>query len=217
MSSNCYGLQGCDGSVLLDPIPGILSERDHPANKGSLRGRASRWSCLSLQRHPRKSTPSLLQRQTTPGQFCQKGLSLDEMVTLSGAHSIGVSHCSSFSNRLYPVVDPSRDPIYAAFLITACPPPSNTTSAPDPTVPLDVQTPNRLDNRYYTDIKNHRVVLTTDQTLLSSSSRAKLVAYNAKYGSVWAAKFAAAMQHMGTIDVLTGPRGEIRKSCRVVN
>ncbi|KAK2970241.1 hypothetical protein RJ640_021677 [Escallonia rubra] len=258
---DCF-VRGCDGSVLLDPIPGILSERDHPANNGSLRGFEvideakavleslcpETVSCADIlafaardssfksgkiyydvpagRRDGRVSLFSDIQGNLPPpffnakqlqANFAKKGLSLDEMVTLSGAHSIGVSHCSTFSNRLYPRVDPSLDPNYAAKLKKICPPPTNSTTAPDPTVPLDVLTPNRLDNKYYTDIKDHRVVLTTDQTLLSSSSTAKLVAYNAKYGSVWAAKFAAAMKHMGTIDVLTGPRGEIRKNCRVVN
>ncbi|KAI7992279.1 Peroxidase 5 [Camellia lanceoleosa] len=153
--------------------------------------------------------------------FARKGLSRDEMVTLSGAHSIGVSHCSSFSTRLYSFnathpQDPSMDPNYAAFLKTKCPP-SNAGAAINPTVALDVLTPNRLDNKYYTVLKKHCGVLTSDQTLLSSPSTAKTVMYNAKYGSKWEAKFASAMVRMGYIDVLTGKLGEIRKNCHVVN
>ncbi|KAL7199158.1 hypothetical protein ACSBR2_021438 [Camellia fascicularis] len=153
--------------------------------------------------------------------FARKGLSRDEMVTLSGAHSIGVSHCSSFSTRLYSFnathpQDPSMDPNYAAFLKTKCPP-SNAGAAINPTVALDVLTPNRLDNKYYTVLKKHRGVLTSDQTLLSSPSMAKAVMYNAKYGSKWEAKFASAMVRMGYIDVLTGKHGEIRKNCHIVN
>ena len=51
--------------------------------------------------------------------FARKGLSLEDMVTLSGAHSIGDARCSSFSNRLYSFnathpQDPSMDPSFAA-------------------------------------------------------------------------------------------------------
>ena len=142
------------------------------------------------------------------------------MVTLSGAHSIGVSHCSSFSNRLYSFnathpQDPSMDPEFARHLKTKCPPPSNTGS--DPTVALEVQTPNRLDNKYYKDLKNHRGLLTSDQTLFDSPSTVRMVKNNARYGENWGNKFAAAMVRMGAIDVLTGTQGEIRKNCRVVN
>ncbi|KAG8380311.1 hypothetical protein BUALT_Bualt06G0002400 [Buddleja alternifolia] len=152
--------------------------------------------------------------------FARKGLSLDEMVTLSGAHSIGVSHCSSFSGRLYPTVDPTLDPKFADSLKRSCPPPPVNATAPpavDPTVNLDSLTPTCLDNKYYTGLKAKRGVLITDQVLLSSSLTSKMVLYNAQYGSVWAKKFAAAMVHMGNIEVLTGKNGEIRKKCRFVN
>jgi peroxidase len=76
----------------------------------------------------------------------------------------------------------------------------------DPTVPLDVLTPNKLDNKYYKNLKNHHGLLTSDQTLLSSPSTAIIVRNNARDGAAWANKFAAAMVKMGYIDVLTGSR-----------
>lgn len=154
--------------------------------------------------------------------FVRKGLSLDEMVTLSGAHSIGVAHCSSFSTRLYSfnathLQDPSMDPIFARSLKAKCPPPSDSGNGRDPTVPLDVLSPNKLDNKYYKDLKNHHGLLTSDQTLLSSPLTAGIVRNNARNDAAWANKFAAAMVKMGSIDILTGSQGEVRKNCRVVN
>ncbi|KAK7344348.1 hypothetical protein VNO77_13854 [Canavalia gladiata] len=155
------------------------------------------------------------------GNFARKGLSADEMVTLSGAHSIGVSHCSSFSHRLYSFnatfpQDPSMNVQYATLLKTKCPP-RNNGNRNDPTVVLDASTPNRLDHKYYKGLNKHRGLLTSDQTLLTSSSTRKIVIGNAKHSSSWAAKFAEAMVHMGSIDVLTGSDGEIRRRCNVVN
>ncbi|XP_008793417.1 peroxidase 5-like [Phoenix dactylifera] len=148
--------------------------------------------------------------------FAKKGMSLDEMVTLSGAHSIGRSHCSSFTSRLYGAQDPSMDPAFAAHLKAECPP--STANRTDPTtVVLDAVTPARLDNLYYWNLLKHRGVLTSDQTLQASSETAKLVWYYAKDQSAWADKFAAAMVKMGSIEVITGSQGEIREKCWVVN
>ncbi|KAL0322299.1 UNVERIFIED_CONTAM: Peroxidase 5 [Sesamum calycinum] len=176
---------------------------------------------VSLINEPLLNLPAPFFNATTlRDNFARKGLSLDEMVTLSGAHSIGISHCSSFASRLYPTQDPTLDPNYAAFLKTICPPPvANATAAPtvNPTVNLDSITPTRLDNKYYVGLKVNRGLLTSDQVLLSSPLTAKTVVYNARYGRVWGKKFAAAMVRMGNIEVLTGNQGEIRRNCRVVN
>ncbi|XP_009768802.1 peroxidase 5-like [Nicotiana tabacum] len=165
--------------------------------------------------------PPFFNAQQLQDNFKRKGLSLDEMVTLSGAHSIGRTHCSSFSNRLYGFnathpQDPSLDPRYASFLKNKCPRPISDTQV-DPIVNLDISTPNRLDNKYYLNLKNHKGLLTSDQTLFESPLTSKLVFNNVKYGSTWARKFAAAMVHMGSIEVLTGNKGEIRKNCHFVN
>ncbi|XP_030960654.1 peroxidase 5-like [Quercus lobata] len=163
--------------------------------------------------------PPTFNAQELEQRFAQKGLSLDEMVTLSGAHSIGRSHCSSFSKRLYTFnetnpQDSSMDPIFARDLKTKCP---QNGGNDDPTVPLDVLTPHRLDNKYYTNLKKHHGLLTSDQSLLSSPSTIGIVRNNARHGETWANKFAAAMVKMGYIDLLTGSQGEIRKDCRFVN
>ncbi|KAL0317588.1 UNVERIFIED_CONTAM: Peroxidase 5 [Sesamum angustifolium] len=263
---DCLSGYGCDGSVLLDSVPGKpAAEKASPVNFPSLRGFevideakalieakcpgtvscadilafAARDSALKVgwigydvpsgRRDGRVSLSSEVVQNLPPpfftasqlrDNFKRKGLSLDEMVTLSGAHSVGVSHCSSFSNRLSGFnatfnQDPSLDPGFAAFLKTRCPAPGSSNS--DPVVNNDVLTPNQLDNKYYVNLKNHKGLLTSDQTLFDSPLTSKLVVNNAKYGSVWAKKFAAAMVHMGSIDVLTGKKGEIRRNCRVVN
>ncbi|KAJ6289849.1 hypothetical protein OIU78_025717 [Salix suchowensis] len=54
--------------------------------------------------------------------FSNQGLNLKDLVLLSGAHTIGVAHCTSFSNRLYNFTgvlgsqDPALDSEYAAVL-----------------------------------------------------------------------------------------------------
>ncbi|KAJ8529156.1 hypothetical protein K7X08_035991 [Anisodus acutangulus] len=227
---DCF-VRGCDASILLDSTSGNPAEKEHPANNPSLRGYEvideakteleslcpQTVSCSDILAFAARDSGYKLGgiRYSVPA-----GLSLDEMVTLSGAHSLGRSHCSSFSDRLYSfnsthLQDPTMDHRLAKQLRIRCPPSSN--SGVDPTVPLDVVTPNRLDNKYYVNLKNNRGLLTSDQTLWSSPSTARMVRSNAIHGANWAHNFAAAMVKMGSIEVMTGTKGEIRKNCRIVN
>ncbi|XP_031498429.1 peroxidase 5-like [Nymphaea colorata] len=153
--------------------------------------------------------------------FARKGLSLEDMVTLSGAHTFGDCHCSAISDRLYNfsstnAPDPSMDPNYVLLLKSKCPAPAPG-SSDDPAVFLDVATPNNFDNQYYQNLKNQRGLLSSDQALMSRGDTATMVKSNALFGLIWKSKFADAMVRMGNIEVLTGSQGQIRRSCSAVN
>ncbi|KAK9692113.1 hypothetical protein RND81_09G241500 [Saponaria officinalis] len=178
---------------------------------------------ISLKDDPTQNLPApFFNLQQVQDSFTRKGLSVEEMVTLSGAHSIGASHCSSFTRRLYNfnnsnnTQDPSLDPKFASKLKVMCP---NLNNSPnfDPTIVQDFVTPNKLDNKYYQNVQNGKALFTSDQSLMTSPSTVGMVRNFGRNGGVWAKKFSRAMVHMGSIEVLTGVQGEIRTNCRVVN
>ncbi|KAG6515630.1 peroxidase 5-like [Zingiber officinale] len=149
--------------------------------------------------------------------FAGKGLTQAEMITLSGAHTIGVAHCPAFANRLYNFssssgVDPTLDAAYAAQLKQQCP-----TVGTDAEVPMDPPSELGFDNSYYQGILRHRGLFTSDQTLVSKPAAAAQVILYALDSDVFKSRFAAAMVRMGSIGVLTGSDGEIRTNCRVPN
>ncbi|KAL6593992.1 hypothetical protein ACP70R_048893 [Stipagrostis hirtigluma subsp. patula] len=146
--------------------------------------------------------------------FTDKGMSAEDLVVLSGAHTVGRSHCSSFvSDRL--AVPSDIDGGLAKFLRSRCP--ANTTDSDDPTVMLDVVTPNKMDNQYYKNALGHKVLLNSDAELLMSPETAKMVEDNAKIPGWWEDRFKKAMVKMASIEVKTGHKGEIRKNCRAIN
>ncbi|KAL5713323.1 peroxidase [Ranunculus cassubicifolius] len=150
--------------------------------------------------------------------FASKGLSLEEMVTLSGIHSIGVSSCfsvgkrySNFNNTGNP--DPTLDSDLADSLRRQC---DNGTTA-SKTVIMDTITPNVLDNKYYVGLLQNKGLFTSDATLLTDRQTLREVTSNANQARAWEMKFVDAMVKMGEIEVLIGEQGEVRKKCSIVN
>ncbi|KAF4356608.1 hypothetical protein F8388_006352 [Cannabis sativa] len=151
--------------------------------------------------------------------FASKGFTQQEMVTLSGAHTIGRSHCTSFSSRLYNFngitgQDPSLDSMYAARLKQQCPQGNRN---PSLVVPMNPFSPTVADNSYYSDVLARRGLFSSDQALLSDATTASLVNQFARAPFLWTRMFADAMVKMGQIEVLTGNTGEIRANCSVIN
>ncbi|XP_072976068.1 peroxidase 1-like [Typha angustifolia] len=152
--------------------------------------------------------------------FASKNLTAAEMVVLSGAHTLGRSHCSSFLARIYNFtnttqVDPTLSEAYASLLQTRCP--QNTSRFSPITTAMDLITPTLLDNKYYVGLELSLGLFTSDQALLTNSTLSSLVTKFAKHQEDWEKRFIKAMVKMGKIEVLTGTQGEIRANCRVVN
>ncbi|GLJ19945.1 hypothetical protein SUGI_0361220 [Cryptomeria japonica] len=105
------------------------------------------------------------------------------------------------------------DSKYALQLKAKCPP----SASNDSVVPLDPLTPTKLDAKYYVDLQYKRGLLKSDQTLMSNDATSIQVNINAQYPNVWKKNFGRIMVKMGTIDVLTGSQGEIRKQCHAPN
>ncbi|BBN16792.1 peroxidase [Marchantia polymorpha subsp. ruderalis] len=149
--------------------------------------------------------------------FANVGLSQHDLVTLSGAHTLGRAQCFLFSNRLYNFTgqgdtDPTIDATFAAQLKAACPPNSPTASF----VPLD-STQNIFDRNYYTDVLAGRGVFQSDAALLTARYPLSIITAISQDPTNFFKDFPVSMNRMLAIGVLTGTQGEIRKKCNVVN
>ncbi|EAZ04862.1 hypothetical protein EE612_040920 [Oryza sativa] len=151
--------------------------------------------------------------------FAAKGLGVGDLVVLSGAHSVGRSHCSSFSDRLNSSSSSGSDinPALAASLTQQCSANASSGGGGDPTVMQDAVTPDVLDRQYYTNVLNGSALFTSDAALLTSLETKVAVLANAIIPGLWEGKFRAAMVRMAAVEVKSGAGGEIRKNCRVVS
>ncbi|KAH7677503.1 Peroxidase protein [Dioscorea alata] len=216
LETECEGIVSCADILAFAARDSVLFSMGIPyaVPSGRRDGRVS----LASEAMSNMPFPSFNLTELT-GIFNDKGLSQEEMINLSGAHTIGRSHCTSFRRRLYNFSstvsqDPSLDPTYAEQLKKQCPNDTN----PSIVVPMDPDTPTEFDSNYYNLILANRGLFTSDQALISTPETMEQVLENS-YAPLeyFQLKFRDAFVKMGSIGVLTGDEGEIRMNCRVIN
>ncbi|KAK7390248.1 hypothetical protein VNO78_25547 [Psophocarpus tetragonolobus] len=145
--------------------------------------------------------------------FQKKGFTVDEMVALSGAHTIGSARCLTFRSRIYNDID--IDPTYANSMRDKCP----KTGGDSYLAPIDIATKDIFDTAYYWNLMNKKGLFHSDQQLYSGGSTYTFnkVKYYATNPSLFKSDFANAMLKMSNLSPLTGTRGQIRKVCSRVN
>ncbi|XP_008809845.1 peroxidase 1-like [Phoenix dactylifera] len=174
---------------------------------------------VSIAQETRQLPPSNSTISSLISSFASKGLSVKDLVVLSGGHTLGTSHCTAFSNRIYNYTgrgdtDPNLDGNYIPKLKAKCAPNDNTTL-----VEMDPGSFRTFDTSYYTDVSKRRGLFESDAALLQNSQTRAYVLRQAggAFGSEFFKDFGDSMINMGNIQVLTGTQGEIRKTCAFVN
>ncbi|MED6185952.1 Peroxidase 64 [Stylosanthes scabra] len=148
--------------------------------------------------------------------FSQRGLSLEDLVALSGGHTLGFAHCSSFQNRIHNFspnkdVDPSLNPSFATNLRTICPSHNKAKNAGSP---LD-STNTLFDNAYYKLILQGKSIFSSDQALLTNPKTKSLVSKFANAKRDFENAFVKSMIKMSSITG-AGAGQEIRLHCKHV-
>ncbi|XP_038715605.1 peroxidase 64 [Tripterygium wilfordii] len=176
--------------------------------KGRLDGRISKATETRQLPAPTFNISQLQQ------SFSQRGLSMADLVALSGGHTLGFSHCSSFQNRIHNFsatvdVDPSLNPSFAASLRSVCPAHNKVKNAG---ATMDPST-TTFDNAYYKLLLQGKSLFSSDQSLLTTSKTKTLVSKFARSQGEFQKAFVNSMIKMSSI---TGGQ-EIRLDCKVVN
>ncbi|KAK2971484.1 hypothetical protein RJ640_020890 [Escallonia rubra] len=152
--------------------------------------------------------------------FNRQGLSVVDLVALSGGHTIGVARCTTFKQRLYNqngnnLPDATLERTYYNGLKTACP----RTGGDNNISPLDFASPDKFDNTYFKLILWGKGLLSSDEVLLTGNvgNTVQLVKSFAQDEGLFFRQFATSMVRMGNVSPLLGFNGEIRTNCHLVN
>ncbi|KAJ1430170.1 Secretory peroxidase [Sesbania bispinosa] len=153
-------------------------------------------------------------------RFSTKGLSLRDLVILSGAHTIGTAHCSSFRDRFQAdskgklmLIDKTLDRSYADELIQECP----LSASPFVQVNNDPVTSMVFDNQYYQNLLTNKGLFQSDSVLLNDDRTRKLVENLANNQDLFFDNWGQSFMKLTSIGVKTGDEGEIRRSCAATN
>ncbi|KAL7616664.1 hypothetical protein Lser_V15G04327 [Lactuca serriola] len=215
VESKCPGVVSCADILAL-----VTREYIHltggpyyPVKKGRWDGRTSMASLVYANvPHANSTIDDLLKL------FSSKGLTINDLVILSGAHSIGFAHCKNFVNRLYNFrgtakPDPDMDPRLLKSLRMSCPQYGGNINV---VAPFDATTPFAFDNAYYQNLQGKLGLLASDKALFLDPRTRPLVEALAKDKNKFFQDFSLAMEHLGNIGVKRGKKhGEIRKVCNM--
>ncbi|KAI3810577.1 hypothetical protein L1987_20197 [Smallanthus sonchifolius] len=155
-------------------------------------------------------------------KFADKGLNTQDLVALSGGHTIGTAACILFSYRLYNFngtngPDPTIDTTFLPTLRNLCPDGGDGSRRVD----LDTGSVGRFDNSYYANLRNGRGVLESDAALWNDTTTQRFVqrflGVRGLLGLTFNVEFGRSMIRMGNVEVKTGTQGEIRRVCTAIN
>ncbi|KAL8144626.1 hypothetical protein AgCh_002988 [Apium graveolens] len=150
-------------------------------------------------------------------KFAVFGLTITDVVALSGAHTFGRGRCLIIRDRLYNFRGTGKpDPTLSLVRLKAL---RQTCSVNGAFANLDPITPNRFDNQYYTGLQNNKGLFSSDQQLFSRNMASSVALVNrfSNNQTAFFLNFVKSMIKMGNIMPLTGNMGEIRQNCRRVN
>ncbi|KAL9412174.1 hypothetical protein AB3S75_045738 [Citrus x aurantiifolia] len=178
--------------------------------KGRKDGRVSKASETRSLPAPTFNVTQLIQ------SFAQRGLGVKDLVALSGGHTLGFSHCSSFEARLRNFsslhdLDPSMDLYFAQKLRSKCPKPNKDRNAGQF---LD-STSSAFDNNYYKQLMVGKGVFGSDQSLFGDFRTMWIVESFAIDQGLFFIEFVNSMVKLGNVGVIEN--GEVRLKCGVVN
>ncbi|KAG4153967.1 hypothetical protein ERO13_D03G027250v2 [Gossypium hirsutum] len=127
--------------------------------------------------------------------FAAHGLTQTDMIALSAAHTVGFSHCSKFSNRIYnfsrqSAVDPTLNRAYATQLQQMCP---------------------------KNNLQQGKGLFTSDQVLFTDKRSKPVVNAWAANSNTFNSAFITAITKLGRVGVKTGRNGNIRRNCDALN
>ncbi|EFJ14930.1 hypothetical protein SELMODRAFT_234418 [Selaginella moellendorffii] len=216
LESHCHGVVSC-ADVL------AIAARDSVVVSGGpfyevLLGR--RDSLTASQAAANNSIPPPTSNITgLISSFRAVGLSVLDLVVLSGAHTIGRARCTNVVQRLYNQsgtfrADPTIEDDFLGYLVELCPQRGN----PNTLANLDFVSPIYFDNHYFRNLQYFKGLLNSDEVLFTTSKETKeLVNLFSDNKEAFFKHFPDSMIRMGNISPLTGDRGEVRFNCRYTN
>ncbi|EEE54388.1 hypothetical protein OsJ_01405 [Oryza sativa Japonica Group] len=254
---DCF-VRGCDGSILLDnstanpspekmsganigiagldvidaikakletACPGVVSCAD--MSSGRLDGVVSSAADATNTLPDSKTGVA-----TLISNFAKKGFTPEELVILSGAHSIGKAHSSNYDDRLTAPDSEINADYRDNVLNKTC---KSSSAAANPTLANNIRDIDAatlgdlasyvvpavggdyLDNSYYKNNKNNLVLFHSDWALVGTNSTLQHVNEYAENGTLWNIDFAQALVKLSKLAMPAGSVGQIRKTCRAIN